>query len=175
MATLYNLNPASRVTIGTLGEPGSRTFFLQGGQGTESLSLIIEKTQAVALSGAISELLGELENRFELPPVRPDRVSNSDLELAMPVDARFRVGQIGIGYDEDEDKVVIVAQALTDEEEDEDPDVARFWISRDQAAALGDHAIEVAAQGRPLCPLCGQPMEADGHFCPRTNGHGNYQ
>jgi len=30
---------------------------------------------------------------------------------------------------------------------------------------------EVVAQGRPVCPLCGQPMDPDGHFCPRANGH----
>ena len=27
------------------------------------------------------------------------------------------------------------------------------------------------AGGRPVCPLCGLPMEAEGHACVRSNGH----
>ncbi|HEX5479005.1 MAG TPA: hypothetical protein VFY79_04730 [Dehalococcoidia bacterium] len=27
------------------------------------------------------------------------------------------------------------------------------------------------AGGRPVCPLCGLPMEPGGHACVRTNGH----
>jgi uncharacterized repeat protein (TIGR03847 family) len=53
----------------------------------------------------------------------------------------------------------------------EEPDVARFWATRDQVAALSSHAMEIASQGRPLCPLCGEPINDDGHFCPRSNGH----
>ncbi|MCB0078378.1 MAG: DUF3090 domain-containing protein [Anaerolineales bacterium] len=173
MALLYNMNPTSRITIGTIGEPGERTFYLQANQGENGLSLIIEKTQAVALSAALSEMLGELEERFERAPVRPDRISPSERELQPPTVVPFRVAQIGIGYDEDEDKVVIVAQAMTDEEEVE-PDIARFWISRDQAAALSEQAVVVAGQGRPICPLCGQPMAASGHICARTNGNANH-
>jgi hypothetical protein len=30
---------------------------------------------------------------------------------------------------------------------------------------------EVIAGGRPICPLCGAPIEASGHVCPRSNGH----
>jgi hypothetical protein len=26
-------------------------------------------------------------------------------------------------------------------------------------------------QGRPPCPLCGYPLDPEGHACPRTNGH----
>lgn len=174
MALLYNMNPASHITVGTVGEPGDRTFYLQASHDGETLSLIIEKSQAVALSAALSEMLGELENRFELPPVRAGRVSQESLVFQEPTVVPFRVAQIGIGYDEAEDKVVIVAQALSDEEGEEESDVARFWISRDQAAALSEHAVNVAGQGRPICPLCGQPMQPTGHVCPRTNGHGNH-
>jgi uncharacterized repeat protein (TIGR03847 family) len=49
--------------------------------------------------------------------------------------------------------------------------VVRFWATRDQMAAMGLHVRQVAGQGRPICPLCGQPMDPEGHFCPRQNGH----
>jgi hypothetical protein len=25
--------------------------------------------------------------------------------------------------------------------------------------------------GRPPCPLCGLPLDTEGHICPRQNGH----
>lgn len=168
MADDYEMNPAARLTVGTLGEPGNRTFFLQGINGLESFAIIIEKEQAFALADAIDELLDELESRFELAPARPDRVAQADLALQLPVEGQFRVATLGLGYDEENDMVVIAAQELT---AGDDPRVVRFWVTRDQVAALGPHAREVANAGRPLCPLCGQPMDEDGHFCPRSNGH----
>jgi hypothetical protein len=29
----------------------------------------------------------------------------------------------------------------------------------------------VVSAGRPPCPFCGLPVDADGHLCPRMNGH----
>lgn len=170
MAENYEMNPAARLTIGTLGEPGNRTFFLQGIKGLDSFAVIIEKEQALALADAIDELLEELEDRYELPPPRPDRVSPTDLALQLPVEGRFRVAQMGLGYDESTGLVVLAAQGLGSQEESE-PEVARFWATRDQVAALGRQARDVAGQGRPICALCGQPIAEDGHFCPRSNGH----
>jgi hypothetical protein len=31
--------------------------------------------------------------------------------------------------------------------------------------------LQVAAQGRPICGNCGEPIDPAGHFCPRSNGH----
>jgi hypothetical protein len=31
--------------------------------------------------------------------------------------------------------------------------------------------MNVAAHGRPTCPQCGEPMDPEGHFCPKKNGH----
>ena len=40
-----------------------------------------------------------------------------------------------------------------------------------RAAFIRDGAQLVVA-GRPACPICGRPMDPDGHVCPRSNGHG---
>jgi len=29
----------------------------------------------------------------------------------------------------------------------------------------------VAGQGRPICGNCGEPIDPEGHFCPKRNGH----
>ena len=58
----------------------------------------------------------------------------------------------------------------------EEPDetsasMARFTITREQAAALAIRGTELVEAGRPPCPLCGNPLDPSGHVCPRTNGH----
>ncbi|MGH9041277.1 MAG: DUF3090 family protein, partial [Acidimicrobiia bacterium] len=30
---------------------------------------------------------------------------------------------------------------------------------------------EAVVAGRPPCPLCGGPLDPEGHVCPKLNGH----
>src|SRR6266536_1596185 len=39
------------------------------------------------------------------------------------------------------------------------------------AWAFAQRALKIVAAGRPPCPLCGLPLDTDGHVCPRQNGH----
>ena len=52
--------PVTRITAGSVGAPGRRTFVLQAFFGAEPFSWIIEKDQAMALSKAIPELLDDV-------------------------------------------------------------------------------------------------------------------
>ena len=45
----------------------------------------------------------------------------------------------------------------------------RLYMTRSQAAAFCDHADELVAAGRPNCQWCGNPIDPDGHPCPRMN------
>ena len=36
---------------------------------------------------------------------------------------------------------------------------------------FADNAIKLCRAGRPPCPLCGAPIDMEGHICPRHNGH----
>jgi uncharacterized repeat protein (TIGR03847 family) len=47
----------------------------------------------------------------------------------------------------------------------------RFWATREQMLSLARHGALVCAAGRPQCPLCGNPMDPEGHRCPALNGH----
>lgn len=167
MAEPYDMNPCDRITVGTLGEPGNRTFYLQGVQGLDSYTVLIEKEQANALGQALEETLSKLEDDYELRPARADKVSARDLEMQLPIEERFRVATLGIGYETGSGLVVISCEG----EDLEGTVSVRYWITRDQAAALIRHSRSVIAGGRPICPLCGQPMDPEGHFCPRRNGH----
>lgn len=166
---LYNLNPVLHITADAVGPPGQRVFYLQASQTDTLVTLLLEKEQVQALALSVGQMLEELEKRYPQHVSEMELISQYDLALREPLEPAFRVGQMGLGYDEDNDLLIIVAQELAD-----DPDemsVARFWATRAQMKALSDHGLQVIKAGRPICPLCNQPMDLDGHFCPRRNGH----
>ena len=71
--------------------------------------------------------------------------------------------------------MIVKALILSDSGSPVDPEVedvpsARFVATREQMRIMSEHALEVVSQGRPTCPLCGRPIDQDGHFCPRTDG-----
>ncbi|GJM42508.1 MAG: hypothetical protein DHS20C20_27900 [Ardenticatenaceae bacterium] len=166
MASHIELNPATQITVGTVGLPGQRTFYLQGSRGSETISLTIEKEQARMLAESFDALVEELAQKY---PTAEEAPVWTDMRLREPVEALFRVGNIGIGYNEDSNQVVLVAYELVDEEEE--PNVVSYWLTRTQVQSLVKHAYDVVRAGRPICGNCGKPIDADGHFCPHRNGH----
>ena len=168
---IFEMHPVSRITIETVGPPGQRVFLLQASHGTETITMKLEKEQAQVLAHSIDQLLEELSERFPRPISTMDEPLASELMLRDPLEPLFAIGQMGLGYDESEDALVLVVQELTTEEESADARIARFWATRGQMQAISRHALEVVAMGRPICPLCSRPIDADGHFCPKSNGH----
>ncbi|MBK8904222.1 MAG: DUF3090 domain-containing protein [Anaerolineaceae bacterium] len=166
MPSHIELNPATQITVGTIGPPGQRTFYLQGSRGSQTISLTIEKEQARMLAESFEALVQELANKY---PEANDTSVWTDMRLREPVESLFRVGNIGIGYNEDSNQVVLVAYELV--AEDEEPNVVSYWITRAQVQALVQHAYDVVKAGRPICGNCGKPIDATGHFCPQRNGH----
>ena len=167
MARHLELNPVSHLTIGTVGPPGQRVFYLQGSKGTDLISLIIEKQQAAMLASSLKTLLEDLAEKF--PQDDEHESVWTDMRIREPVEPLFRVGNLGLGFNDDVGRVIIVAYELVEEEEE--PNVVSFWASRSHAQALIKHSRAVVQAGRPICGNCGKPIDADGHFCPNRNGH----
>ncbi|MBN1963548.1 MAG: DUF3090 family protein [Anaerolineae bacterium] len=147
------LRPVDFLTVGTVGPRGNRVFYLQGAQGPQLISLVIEKFQAGAMAEAIIELLDDLKDRHPLvgdnPPVNLD---DWRMDLRDPIEPSFRVGQIGLGYDEASDLLVLVVQELVSEEEAamvEQPSLVRFWGNRATMQALALRIDRVVSSGRP--------------------------
>ncbi|GAG67145.1 unnamed protein product, partial [marine sediment metagenome] len=87
-------------------------------------------------------------------------------------DPLFRVGELGLGYEEESDLLILVAREQVSEDQDaEQARVVRFWCTRSQLRAMSSWGIDVTSRGRPLCPQCREPMDPEGHFCPKKNGH----
>ena len=162
----FDLREPDRFTAGAVGEPGARVFFLQAVEGTQVVSLRLEKQQVGALGQYLQGVLNDL-------PVVPVTERPSDMDLVEPVVAEWVVGTLGVAYDTEADRIVLQADELVDEddEDEEDAGLARFHLTRAQVVAFCEHAESLVAAGRPPCPICGQPMDPDGHVCPRSNGH----
>ena len=86
----------------------------------------------------------------------------------------FKVGEMGLSHDKQTNAFYILAferENPESEAESESPISASFWISLVQARTLAEDALRICAAVRPLCFLCGQPIDPEGHVCPRSNGH----
>jgi uncharacterized repeat protein (TIGR03847 family) len=170
--TVFELNPVQLITTGYIGQPGRRVFYLQAQADGELVTLIVEKQQVEALAHGIEQFLTELHEKYPDLPAAPDDYNPALMKLAVPVDPAFRVGQLGLGYDQDRDLLVLVAQEVVVEgRATEEASSARFFATRAQMRALGVYGLSQVKQGRPTCGNCGQPIDPEGHFCPRSNGH----
>lgn len=67
--------------------------------------------------------------------------------------------------------ILAAFETQDDDDDDDGPDILRVRVTAAAARSFVQRAAEVVASGRPPCPLCGQPLDAQGHICPRRNGH----
>ncbi|WP_104044603.1 DUF3090 domain-containing protein [Arthrobacter sp. ZGTC412] len=167
-----------RVVVGTIGLPGARTFYLQVRAGTQIVSIAMEKQQSALLADKIDEILDQLigleGNPHSVPTSTPiELVDNDQLEA---VEEQFRTGAMSLGWDPTTAQVVIEAYPITDVDTDnddesldeDDADVTEMLLVRmpvGTARAFAKRTREVVGAGRPACPLCGHPVDADGHVC----------
>lgn len=171
-AESYDLQPVSRITAGSVGIPGKRVFYLQARREEQLVTLIVEKAQLQALAVGLEQFLRDLQRRNPSLSAATGEFRESEMRLENPLDPAFRVGQLGLGYDEPSDMLILIARQV--QAEGEDPEagaVARFWCTRSQLLAMCQWSLELAGRGRPICGNCGEPIDPEGHFCPKRNGH----
>lgn len=168
---VFDLNPVDRITTDAIGEPGQRVFYLQARKGHRLVTVICEKEHVAALALAADHLLLSLVDGDAEAVAEPDPILDEGMGLEYPLDPVFRAGQVNLGYDQAGGRLVVIAYELLPEEDESTPSVARFWATPAQMRAFSIHGQEVVAAGRPLCAMCGEPIDPEGHFCPRKNGH----
>jgi uncharacterized repeat protein (TIGR03847 family) len=197
---VHRFDPPERFVAGTVGEPGQRTFFLQARDGMRITSVALEKQQVSVLAERVDLLLDEALRRsggdVAIPAVAPVGVGDQE-PLDLPIVEEFRVGTITLSWDSDESRVVIELFPVTDEtvvmqSYDEDADGAPGESGGDDeveieveveasevlvvklepayARAFVRRAMSVVSAGRAPCQFCGNPIDPDGHLCPRANG-----
>lgn len=161
----FDLDAPAVFTTGTVGEPGHRVFYLQAQGDGVVVTLKVEKQQVGALAEYLSGLLADL-------PTVDDASVPTLLDLISPVIPEWTVGVLKVAWDELNDRMVLVAEELIAEEDADEsvvPATARFKLTRAQVAGFVERARELVAGGRPPCPLCGGPLDPEGHACPRLN------
>jgi uncharacterized repeat protein (TIGR03847 family) len=175
-----DLGPVDRITADAVGEPGSRTFYIQARAGTELVTVIVEKQQVQLLAASVLELLAQEE-----PPAVESISDEATMALEEPLDPRWRAGRLSIGFDQERNLFLLEVEEYRAELDDEgdlsaietsvdtehEPESIRLWASAAQMLALSRHGAAVAARGRPTCQFCGNPIDPEGHVCPAMNGH----
>jgi uncharacterized repeat protein (TIGR03847 family) len=177
----FAFDPPERFVAGTVGQPGARVFYLQASGSGQTVSVVLEKLQVSALAERLDDLLDEVRRRqgdeSSVPAVSPSQLEDV-APLDSPIEDEFRVGTLALAWDEDDSLVIIEAQSAVEEGEADAPadaetnaDMLRVRLSPAVARAFAKRALRVVAAGRPPCPLCGNPLDPEGHICPRQNGH----
>jgi len=172
---IHYFDQPRRFVVGTVGQPGERTFFLQAADAGRVVSVALEKAQVTVLAERMEQLLLEMS----LQPADTEQPDTEPLES--PIDEEFRVAAMALAYDSEANLIVIEAQAPAEsaeeaeasllEDTDDGPDALRVRLAGAAAAAFVERARRVVQAGRPPCPLCNQPLDPAGHVCPRSNGY----
>ena len=153
-------------TVGFEGVPGQRRFIFQAQDTAMTVSVLIEKAQALGLA----ELLAATLQRIGVS-VATDW-DKAAMALRQPVEIVWRATEIGVGGDENAPQVLVELNGF---DAVGVPHSAHVWLDTDQARRLAAHAFDIVGQGRPPCELCGQPKTPGvTHACPSTNGHGRH-
>lgn len=173
--TEINLDPILHITADAIGKPGQRTFYLQGNNQEQSVTLILEKAQLQSLVIGVEQFSAEIKDKFPDLLEAPIEFRPEEMRIQPPLDPLFRIGELGLAYDADRDRMVIVAREIVNEgQEPDEVSLVRFWCTREQMRAMAAWAAEVLSRGRPICPQCNEPMDPEGHFCPKKNGHNKH-
>ena len=166
---------------GAVGEPGDRAFYLQACAADAQLTVLVEKEQVALLATEAVAFLDRIADDY---PEDTISLPTAAAELREPTVPLFRARLIGLGFDPERELVLIELRERTTSEDDEDDEVltaddvadeegdgyvARIYATRPQVRAMAARGAAAVAAGRPLCPLCDQPMDPTGHRCPRWN------
>ena len=169
MSVYFDFDEVDAFTVGAIGQPGEREFFLQARRGTTRVTIKCEKQQASALADYLRKVLNDL-------PAPTEKPIAAAMELAAPVEAAFVLGPVGLGYDRSNDMVLVQLEEVVMVDEngeplDDDPDRGhvRVFLTRSQAHAFCTHTESIVAAGRPACIWCTRPINPDGHLCVRMN------
>lgn len=192
--TVHSFDWPDRVVVGTVGEPGRRTFFLQVRQGERRTEVALEKAQAASLAERLDEVLDELmvseDNRFSVPPAAPDGLADHE-PLEEVLSDRLRVALMTLGWDPSTAQIVLEVHALPVDDdgtigspdstatassdtssfgltdiEDAASDVVVVRMPVGTARAFSERSRRIVASGRPVCQICHEPMMSENdHVC----------
>ncbi|MBI4305486.1 MAG: DUF3090 family protein [Chloroflexi bacterium] len=169
----FDLGLVDNVVAASIGKPGQRTFKVTAESGRGRAIVWMEKEQLFQVALAIRQ--------FAVATDRPSAPVRFEPDLPPPrerTELEFKAVEMSIRHNQSTDMFTIEAANVdpdagpeAEAEDEEDPVAVQFSFSRPSGVKLSEEAIEVCAAGRPRCPLCGGPIDPEGHVCPKKNGH----
>ena len=158
--------PATILRVNAIGAPGERTFFLQGGDADNLVTLLVEKVQVQVMAVGVIRMIDGIETeQFDLEKSLA-RYDEAEMQLVLPVDPLFRVEEVALGYDQEKDLVLL---QVSEEGSGDDRQQVMFWVTREKMRGLALWALELANRDRSD-PL--QPKKTGGNgFRHSNNGH----
>jgi uncharacterized repeat protein (TIGR03847 family) len=186
---VHRYDAPDRFVAGTVGQPGERSFFLQAREGNRMTSVACEKQQVSVLAEHLDRVLDEVLRRsagaVDVPPASSKARDTDPLDA--PITEEFRVGTMTIAWDPSIDRIVIELFSNVDiveettqappaapAEESDEIEADEVFVVKITASYARDfvaRAQALVAAGRPSCPFCLQPIDPQGHICPRANGY----
>lgn len=164
----------TRFVLGTIGMPGSREFYLQAtgpvspGGDVRVTTVKLEKQQAAALADRIEQVI----DTIGVPTPSPE-ADTGPLELGF-VSTAFQVGTMSIRWSTEAERIILEFFDVNDDDEPDVPTVPpgmRVALTPGQARGFVDRSTQIIGAGRPPCPFCSEPLDPEGHICPRANGY----
>ncbi|MCJ7810959.1 MAG: DUF3090 domain-containing protein [Dehalococcoidia bacterium] len=161
MAT-YDFGPVDALDAEAIGVPGKRTFRIRAWKDQATASLWLEKQQLLALSLALRQVMAQVgQNPQPGPALTRPFPDHPTVDM--------KLGRLALGRDEDSDHLILWAHEAGIGEEA--PPNFSCHFNWEQALAFCERAEAVCTAGRPICPLCSEPIDPEGHACVRSNGH----
>jgi uncharacterized repeat protein (TIGR03847 family) len=159
----FDFSEVSHFVAGAVGPPGERVFHLQVESGGRLVSFRMEKQQAAILCDYLERILAT----HEVPESPPAYMR----ELVEPLVDEWTIGSMMVAVNESAGRIVVIVEELDVDEDDPDAELAqaRFALTSGQVEAFIEGTRRVVEGGRPICQLCGRPIDLTGHACPRLN------
>lgn len=164
--SVREIGPAEQFRADAVGPIGHRVFYLSIVASGIPLWFVAEKQQVAAFAELGRHMLEAAGVDADEDAVL--QIEQRLAESAELGDAEFRIGDLRLGLSEN-DLVSIILESV-----EEDDEAVNFVIAPEQLQAAAAHALRVVADGRPLCPRCGEPIDpGEYHRCPAVDPHLN--
>lgn len=166
------------------GQPGQRRFclYVLGRRG--SAVIWMEKEQLNRLSLTLDQVLAQLTEgqvlRTEAQAGSHPAPAGLPADFLTAPEYDLRSSQMGLTYDERDESFTftVTPVEIIMELEQEEPqlliqedEAISFQFSQQQAQELAGTINLLMTGGRPVCPLCGAPLDGGPHACVKQNGY----
>tara|TARA_B110000438_G_scaffold290642_1_gene326628 strand:- start:15884 stop:16384 length:501 start_codon:yes stop_codon:yes gene_type:complete len=152
-----NLGNCSQIMPQTFGKPGNRTFLLEIYCEEHFIKLWLEKQQLALISQ-------DLKKYESFTSLTTQNLNKKESEYKF----EYKLVDFAVEYQSNNNLIdfYIVAVDL------DDKNIAVTFSYENQFAQnLAKDSLIMVSKGRPICNLCFTPINEDGHFCIKLNGH----